>query len=212
MTVEHLPPAANAVEPRPFAGSDHPMRKVTRQVAFDNAWDAARAEKVAALFDSMAATWTEDHGGPDRLGALIDALERGDVPTEGPAVELGSGTGLGTELLRAHQQGVIVAIDIAADMLRHAPPQFGQRVQGDASALPVASGSARIVVLVNALLFPAEVDRILGAGGVVLWVNTNAEQTPIHLPVEDVVAALPGAWTATASRAGTGTWGVVRRA
>jgi hypothetical protein len=67
------------------------------------------------------------------------------------------------------------------------------------------------MLLVNMLLFPAEIDRILAPGGALLWVNTLAEETPIHLPPEDVVAALPGTWTAVAGRAGTGLWCVARR-
>jgi SAM-dependent methyltransferase len=186
------------------------MRKVTRQVAFDHAWDAERAAKIAALFDAMAETWSRDHAAPERVAPLADALDRGDVPS-GLVLELGSGTGLGTEVLRDRRGGPIVALDLARDMLRHAPPEYGARVHGDASALPVAGGSVAVVVHVNALLFPAEVDRVLAPGGAVVWVNTLGEQTPIHMPVADVVEALPGAWEAVASRAGTGTWGVIRR-
>ena len=62
------------------------------------------------------------------------------------------------------------------------------------------------------LLFPEEVDRVLARGGSLLWINTMADETPIHLSAEQVVAALPGEWHASASRAGTGSWCVVRRA
>lgn len=206
----HLPPAPDAVDPPPFANGDHPMRKVTRQVAFDDAWDGERAAKVAALFDSMAATWTADHDAPERYASLGDAFARGDVPP-GRCLELGSGTGLGTRLLASHHDGLIVALDIAADMLANAPAALGARVRGDAAALPIAAGSVDVVVLVNALLFPSEVDRVLAPDGAVVWVNTAAESTPIHLPPEDVVAALPGEWHGVAGRAGTGLWAVVRR-
>ena len=188
------------------------MRKVTRQVAFDDAWDAERAKKVADLFDSMAAGWTADHQAPERLASLEDAIERGDVPGGGLTVELGSGTGVGTSVLRRHFRGPIVALDIAAEMLRHAPADAGSRVQADAAALPLADDAASTIVLVNALLFPREIDRVLGHGGAVVWVNTNGDQTPIHLPADDVVAALPGAWHGRSSRAGTGTWAVLQRA
>lgn len=211
MSITKLPSAPGAMEPRPFADESHPMRKVTRQVAFDGAWDAERAAKVTALFDSMAADWTADHDGPERLASLDDALERGQVPA-GPVLEVGSGTGLGTRNMAARGVGPIVALDLAGDMLRHAPPQYGARLRGDASVLPIAAGTVAAMVHVNALLFPGEVDRVLAAEGVVVWVNTNGEQTPIHLPVADVAAALPGQWTGVESRAGTGTWGVLRRA
>ena len=212
MSIVELPAAPSAVAPSPFAGPEHPMRKVTRQVAFDDAWDAERAKKVADLFDSMAAGWTADHQAAERLASLEDALERGDVPGGGLTVELGSGTGVGTSVLRRHVRGPIVALDIAAEMLRHAPAAAGSRVQADAAALPLADDAASTVVLVNALLFPREIDRLLGPGGVVVWVNTNGDQTPIHLPADDVVAALPGEWHGRSSRAGTGTWAVLQRA
>ena len=64
----------------------------------------------------------------------------------------------------------------------------------------------------NAFLFPHEYDRVLKADGAILWINSLAEDTPIHLPVPDVVQALPGAWTAVTSEAGWGLWAVLRRA
>ena len=47
--------------------------------------------------------------------------------------------------------------------------------------------------------------------GTVIWVNSRAENTPIHLSPEDFSAALPGQWEARASRAGEGLWAVARR-
>jgi hypothetical protein len=70
----------------------------------------------------------------------------------------------------------------------------------------------RRTVLINAFLFPAEVDRVLSGGGVVVWVNSSGEQTPIYLSTDDLLAALPGKWTGIASRAGEGHWCVLRRA
>ena len=187
------------------------MRKVTRAVAFGGEWTRERATKVAALFDSMAATWSADHDDAERYAPLDDAYDRGDVPA-GRCLELGSGTGLGTRTLAERHQGSDIALDLAADMLRHAPAEYGPRVQADAAALPVADRGVDVVVLVNALLFPLEVDRVLAPEGAVVWINTVGDQTPIHLPADDVVAALPGEWHGVASRAGTGTWAVVRRA
>ncbi len=199
------------VEPESFAGPDHPIRKVTRQVAFDGGWDAERAGKVTALFNSMAADWTADHEGPDRSASVTDALRRGDLAS-GVLLELGSGTGLGTRVLREARGGTIVALDLAAEMLNNAPPRYGERVQGDSAALPVRDASVGVVVLVNALLFPAEVDRVLRPGGTVVWVNTIGDQTPIHLSPEDVLLALPGEWDGVVSQAGTGIWLAARRA
>ena len=73
-------------------------------------------------------------------------------------------------------------------------------------------GQFSLLVLVNAFVFPAEVDRVLSPGGALVWVNSSGEQTPIYLSVEDLVAGLPGEWTGTSSRAGDGHWCVLRRA
>jgi len=66
-------------------------------------------------------------------------------------------------------------------------------------------------VLINAFLFPVEVDRVLAPGGLVVWVNSSGESTPIHLTAEEVVEVLPGDWDGVAARAGVGTWCVLHR-
>ena len=77
--------------------------------------------------------------------------------------------------------------------------------------LPLADHTADVVLMINMILFPAEVDRILRPAGHVVWINTLGDQTPIHLPPSDVEAALPGDWECATSRAGTGLWAVLRR-
>lgn len=208
-TVEWLPDAPGTDRDLPVFGSAHPMRAVTRRVAFDREWTAETRAMVSELFDSMAPTWHADHDTPARRAGIADALERGGL-TPGPVVELGSGSGVGTEELVAHGWEPVV-LDLAIEMLRHAADGRGPKVQGDASALPFRSGAAPALLLVNMLLFPDEVDRVLAPDGPLIWVNTLAEETPIHLPAEDVVGALPGSWRARASRAGTGSWCVARR-
>ena len=66
--------------------------------------------------------------------------------------------------------------------------------------------------MINAFLFPAEVERVLSPGGALVWVNSSGEDTLIHLSVDDLLAALPGEWCGTSSRAGEGLWCVLRRA
>ena len=208
--VEALSDAPDVVSPEAFAGPDHPMRKVTRQVAFEGGWDVARAGKVAALFDGMAAGWTATHVDASRAASIVDGLERGGAPLEGRWLELGSGTGAGTRVLHGRVSSV-VAFDLAAEMLDHAPGELAPRVRGDASRLPFADDTFDAVLMVNMLLFPAEVDRVLAPGGTVLWVNTLGDQTPIHLPVRDVVSALPGTWSGSTANAGSGFWAALRR-
>jgi hypothetical protein len=48
-----------------------------------------------------------------------------------------------------------------------------------------------------------------------VWVNSRAEDTPIHLTADEVIdsltAAGTGSWSGMASRAGEGSWCVLRR-
>ena len=208
-TVEWLPDAPDTITDLPVFGSESPIRAVTRQVAFDGAWNAERRDKIASLFDSMAAEWSSRNS-PERRASIVDALERGDVGT-GRVIELGSGSGMGTACLVDRFGSGVVALDLSAEMLKNAPAEVGLKVRGDSSNLPFPDRSADVLVLVNMLLFPAEVDRVLAGDGRLVWINTNAHETPIHLPAEDVVAALPGQWTAWAGRAGSGSWCVASR-
>jgi SAM-dependent methyltransferase len=192
-----------------LAGPDHPMRAITRAIAEGGGWSPARAAKVAALFDDLASQWHE-RATPERLDPLVDALERGGVARGGSCVEVGSGTGIATPVLAGHF-GAVACVDLSREMLVRAPAEPGARILADAAALPVRTGSARAVVLLNAFLFPAEVDRVLAAGGAVVWVSALGDRTPIYLPPEDVVAALPGAWRAVAADAGWGSWLVATR-
>jgi SAM-dependent methyltransferase len=210
MGLEHLPVVVPVRHEREAgANADHPMRLVTRQVAFEpDGWTPERRAKVAELFDGLAPEW-HTREAPGRYDALHDALTRGDVPTDGCTLELGSGTGLSTPLL-AERFANVVAADLSIEMLRLAPAAT-PRLQADSSLLPFADGSLQVVLVINMLLFPQEMARILAPDGVLVWVNTSGDRTPIHLPADDVVEALPGDWTGKASEAGTGTWCAARR-
>lgn len=193
------------------AATDHPMRAVTRAVAFDpDGWTPARQAEVIELFDSLAPEWNDRHV-PERELPMHDALDRGlaaapPVPRH-LAVELGGGTGLYAEQLAQHF-GALVTLDIATEMVLRMPVGAAQRVQGDGSSLPLADGSVDALVLINMFLFPAEAARVLSPHGVVVWINSRGAETPIHLTAQEVDQALPGAWTGVASAAGFGTWSV----
>lgn len=192
------------------------MRMVTRQVAFEpGGWTPERRSKVQALFDDLAVEW-HTRRRPEHRATLTDALDRGLATPpwpvhRGTCVEIGSGTGFSSALLADHFD-IVMAADLSAEMLGRAPAGPAHRVQADAASLPVCDGSIDAAVLINALLFPTEVARILGPEAVILWVNTAGPGTPIHLPADDVAAALPGRWDGVASQAGRGTWCVLWRA
>lgn len=209
-SLTHLPPARGARDPDPFAGPDHPMRRLTRSIALGEPWTSADARRVTEVFDGLAPGWTDDHVDPVKAAPVADALDRGDVPLGGRWLELGSGTGAGTRLLqgRVREQ---VSVDLSPEMLAHAPEGLAPKVRADSSQLPFPVDTFDALLLINMLLFPNEVDRVLRSEGVIVWVNTLGDQTPIHLPPSDVLAALPGSWTGVHAMAGTGFWAVVRR-
>jgi SAM-dependent methyltransferase len=190
------------------ADDEHPIRQVTRQIAFEpGGWDADRRGKVAQLFDGLAPTWHEREAATEH-DALLDALDRGGPYDDGPCLEVGSGTGAFTANLTGRFERV-VSVDLSAEMLRRAR---GPRVLADSAELPFPSGAAGAVVLVNMFLFPGEVDRVLRPGGALVWVSVLGDATPIYLSAEDVDRALPGDWAGTAADAGWGSWAVFRRA
>ena len=203
------PPPGEAAWGTSAAG--HPMRLVTREVAFDPAsWTPARQAEVAAFFDELAPDWNSRNvAGRER--PIFDALDRGigaaPDAVRRVGVELGGGTGMYAAAL-AEQFPTLVTMDLSAEMMRLVPPSAALRVQGDGSNLPVADGSVDALILINMFLFPAEVDRVLSPSGVVVWVSSRGPDTPIHLPASDVDQALPGDWTGVAAQAGWGTWSV----
>ena len=196
-----------------LGSDDHPMRIMTRRAAglTGEPWDDQARLEVAMFFDALAPEW-HTRTGPARDAVVADALERGVGPSGGDVcVELGSGIGAYTPAL-ARRWRRVLATEVALEMLRLAPAAPGHRVLADGSRLPLPDGRADAVVLVNCFLFPAEVARVLGPGGVVVWVNSSGAETPIHLPPEDVVEALPGRWEGVRAQAGLGIWCALRRA
>jgi SAM-dependent methyltransferase len=205
--VRHLDPV-RPVDTLDPLDDDHPVRVVTREMADGGEFDAEYSSIMQSLFDSMADSW-DTRNVPDRLVAIEDVFDRVYLPP-GRLVELGAGTGIGTRVIARHRP-LSAAIDLSAGMLAQAPPGLAPWIRADASSLPLPDTSIDVLVLLNMLLFPDEVDRVLSPGGVLVWVNTLGEATPIHLSADAVVDALPGEWTADASRAGSGTWCVARR-
>jgi SAM-dependent methyltransferase len=213
--VRRLDRVIDADPPRTEATAEHaqhPMRKVTRQVAFEpGGWTAERRAKVTELFDGLAPGWHTHLNDPQRTAPLSDAYERGEVPRGGRCLEVASGDGQNSVFL-ASQHDLLLAADLSMVMLQHAPKDVGHRLRADAGDLPLRDATVDVAVLVNAFLFPREIDRVLAPGGVLVWVNTAGDLTPIFLTTADVVRALPGEWGGVESEAGWGTWAVLRRA
>ena len=191
------------------------MRIATRRAAGldPDGWTGDLRREVERYFDVLAGEW-HTRTSPQRTAIVMDALVRGldpMGPPAGVAVEVGSGIGTYSGLL-AERFSTVVAIDLSLAMLMLAPRRPAHRVQADGAKLPVRDSSVGAIVLINAFLFPGEIERVLSPDGVLVWVNSSGEQTPIYLPVDDLVTRLPGEWDGTASRAGEGHWCVLRRA
>ena len=137
--LETLAAHPDATEPEPFAGPDHPIRKLTRAVAFGKEWKTEHAERMASLFDEMAPEWSERHVDATKAAPVIDGLDRGDVPLNGDWLELGSGTGAGARVL-VERVGSLTCTDLSAGMLSFAPTR-APKVQSDASSLPFGDDS-----------------------------------------------------------------------
>jgi Methyltransferase domain len=214
--IEYLPPVA--IEGHQSSGSggpDHPMRIATRRAAGlePGGWTPELRKAVGEFFDTMSGEW-HTRTSPQRTAVVMDALERGLEYRDsraGVAVEVGSGIGAYSGLL-AQRFATVLAIDLSRPMLRLAPAGTAHRIQADGAMLPLRDSCAAAVVLINAFLFPAEVDRILGRDGALVWVNSSGRQTPIFLDAADLLSALPGNWVGRSSQAGEGTWCVLRRA
>jgi SAM-dependent methyltransferase len=210
MNLVELPRVTPNQPGRPSWGeAARPMRELTRAIAMErDAWTTERAAQIASFFDSQASTW-HDRDVPERHDALADALARGGPFPAGWCVEVGSGTGNATADLRKAFADV-VSLDLSGAMLRLASSK-GRQVQADAAALPLRTGSIAVAALVNMFLFPTEIERILADDGVLLWVSTNGDETPIYLPPADALRALSGTWAGVTSEAGWGSWLAARR-
>ena len=209
--IERLPRVVPEAPDRPeIAGPEHPVRVTTQEIASQpGAWTPERAAGVAKLFDGLAEGW-DARGTANKMEPLLDALSRGAVSGDF-CLEVGSGTGAGTRQL-AGRFDRLLALDLSIEMLRRAPAELAARIHGDGAQLPVADHSVDALVLVNAFLFPAEVERVLAREGALVWVSSLGDRTPIYLSPVEVEAALPGSWSGVCADAGWGSWLVVRRA
>lgn len=209
-TLERVVPAAEGKPMRP--GAPDNQRRVTALALDPTLWTPDRADETIQQYNEYAPNWNADRGSY-RPVPLTDALARGGPWPAGLCVEVGSGTGILTPLLREVWDSV-VCMDLTLAMLARATS--GWRVNADAARLPLADAAAAVVVLGDAPLFAAEVTRVLAPGGAVIWSNALGHDAPFHVPTSVVLQALSDAdgaeWDAVESEAGWGSWAVFRGA
>lgn len=195
-------------EPSGVGSAQHPMRLMTRRIAGleDGEWDTEAERLVTATFDLLAPEW-HTRTSPEGTAVVEDALARGLDPLLTQislALEIGSGIGTYSGLLASRFDRVL-SIELSWEMLHRAGNE-SHRVQADGGRLPVSDRAADATVLINSFLFPFEIDRVLAPSGVLLWVSSSGEETPIYLSADEVADALPFVTRGVASRAGAGTW------
>ncbi len=143
------------------------------------------------------------------LDPLVDALTRLDLSGR-RCIDVGCGTGLAFGVLAARFEEVI-GIEIAPGMLSLARERpNGTVIAGDAAALPLPEGSVDVVFVINALTFVDEIKRVLRPGGLMVWIASLGEDTPIYVPPATLGRAFGVEWECVAAHAGWGTWVCVR--
>jgi SAM-dependent methyltransferase len=151
---------------------------------------------VRKQFNSIAGSWDEIRS-PGHLAPYERALEAVD-PAPRRALDLGTGTGEGAfSIARRFPQANVVGVDLAEGMVaeaeRKTPPELRDRVsfeQGDASSLSYPDASFDLVAHANMIPFFDELDRVLAAGGQVLFSFSVGASTPIYVPAERLRAEL----------------------
>ena len=201
-----------------------PDGKPTRPEAPDNqrlmaeilrdptSWTPDLAKFTTEVFDALSATWVNERGGY-RTAPLIDALDRGDPPRGGRCLEIGSGTGILTPYL-VERWGDLICVDLSAGMMAH--QHHAHQVRADASNLPFADATFRVVVIGDGPLFVAETVRLLAQDGALIWSNALGAGAPYFQPTDNIRDALTEAtphvsWSAVESEALWGSWAIFHR-
>jgi SAM-dependent methyltransferase len=132
-------------------------------------------------FDRVAATYDATRGGMER-GRRLAAVIAGLLPSRGPLLEVGVGTGTVSAGL-AELGRDMVGVDLSLPMLAVARERLPGRIAAaDALRLPVRTGSVAGACLVHVLHLVAdvpqtlaEVARVLRAGGTLVATGLSGE-------------------------------------
>lgn len=156
--------------------------------------------EIAAAYEATGAAWR--HGPGPIYGRLADVLWDGlTFDLRGwQVLDLGSGTGAASDAAR-RRGAEVVALDIAAGMLRGRTDLTVPAVVGDAVCLPFRADSfdaALAAFSLNHLVDPAaalrEVDRVVRPGGaVVVGAYAEGDGHPVRAAVRAAAAA--AGWT-----------------
>lgn len=146
------------------------------------AWPLVRGF-TQRFWDGMATEWA-DRASPDRAAAL--AAGAAQVPgTPARVLEIGSGTGDGTAVLRqAFPDAEITGVDLAQNMVEAASrnvPSASFQV-ADAAKLPFPDDSFDLVAQLNVPFYARELKRVVKPDGHILVASTIGPATPYYTP------------------------------
>jgi malonyl-CoA O-methyltransferase len=137
---------------------------------------------VTRFWDRTAAAWDANEA-PNRMQAMLAALDQVGSPKT--ILEIGTGTGSGAAVLKAHfPDAQVTAVDLSPEMVRIAQAKVAGVTfePADASRLPFADGSFDLVTQNNVPVYFKEVARVVAPGGRVLITSTFGTATPYYTP------------------------------
>jgi SAM-dependent methyltransferase len=145
---------------------------------------------MRTLFDSFAGDWERIREDPTYRTGFVEAighLPHGFRPRR--ALDVACGTGLASRMLLERWPGLrLDGIDISPRMVgaaRELVPE-ASFVVGSVHHLPWADGEFDLVTLLDGLLDPAELLRVLHRKGRLLVVYSRGGTTPIARPLDEV--------------------------
>ena len=137
---------------------------------------------VTSFWNRTARSWDVNES-PGRTQSLKAAL--GAVGEPGRVLEIGSGTGSGTAIIKAQfPRAEITGVDLSPEMVRIATVKVpGVTFEpADASRLPFADDSFDLVAQNNVPVYFGEIARVLAPGGRILITSTFGPATPYYTP------------------------------
>ena len=137
---------------------------------------------VTRFWNRMAGAWDANES-PNRTQSLLAAVDHVGEPKR--ILEIGSGTGSGTAVLKARFPNAdITGVDLSPEMVRIAMTKVdGVTFEpADASRLPFADASFDLVAQNNVPVYFDEIARVLAPGGRALITSTFGPATPYYTP------------------------------